>query len=340
MKRTRNLYPNIYEFDTLHRAYRRARRGKRHVHEVLEFERDLEGELIQLQNELIWRTYRTGSYHCFYVHEPKQRLVAALRFRDRVVQHALVEQLEPVYEARFIHDSYACRRGKGAHAGADRLQHWMRVEQRKHGRLYAFKADVAKYFANINHDALKRIIARKIGCTGTLAMCNEIIDSWGPGLPIGNLTSQLWANVYLNELDQFAKHQLRHRRYLRYMDDFCVLSHNKEDLHRTRRECEAFLADELKLSLNRKTQVFPIAARPVDFLGYRISPTHRKLRKRSIVKMRRELKRMQAMYRAGRMGLSDIRRRIASWLGHASHAQSYRTRAALLGRAVFKKETS
>lgn len=333
----RNIYPSVYAFDALHRAYLRARRGKRHTAEVLRFERDLEGELIQLQNELIWRTYRTGPYHTFYVHEPKRRLVAALPFRDRVVQHALIEQLEPIYEARYIHDSYACRRGKGAHAGADRLQYWMRVLQRNHGRIYALKADIRQYFASIDHDVLKRILARKIGCQATLDMCFEIIDSWSPGLPIGNLTSQLWANVYLNELDQFAKHELKARHYLRYMDDFCILHPDKTELHRMRRALGRFLADELKLQLNSKTQVFPVGPRAVDFLGYRIWPTHRKLRKRSIVRMARNLKRLQQLYAGGRIGLAAVQRHLASWLGHAQHADSYRTRKRLLAATAFRR---
>lgn len=337
MKRIKNLYENVYQFDTLHRAYLRARRVKRHVPEVLHFERDLEGELIQLQNELIWRTYRTGPYHTFYVHEPKRRLVAALAFRDRVVQHALVEQLEPIYEARFIDHSYACRNGKGAHAGADQLQHWMRVMQRNHGRMYALKADIRQYFASIDHDALKRILARKIGCPPTLELCFEIIDSWCPGLPIGNLTSQLWANVYLHELDLFAKHELRARHYLRYMDDFCILHPDKAVLNRMLAKTSDFLEAELCLDLNQKTQIFPIGPRAVDFLGYRIWPTHRKLRKRSIVRVRRRMKKLKQLYASGLVDLSKVKRHISSWLGHAQHADSYRTRRGILGAAVFKR---
>ena len=339
MKRFRNIYPQVYQFDALHRAYRRARRGKRNTRSVLDFERDLEGELIQLQNELVWSTYRTGAYHSFHIHEPKLRLVAALPFRDRVVQHALIEQLEPIYEARFIFDNYACRPGKGTHAGADRLQHWIRVMQRNQGKVYALKADIRQYFASIDHDALKGILARKIGCRDTLAMCSEIIESWHPGLPIGNLTSQLWANVYLNELDQFVKHELRARYYLRYMDDFCILAPCKSDLHRMHRACEEFLSDHLRLALNQKTQVFPVGPRPVDFLGYRIWQTHRKLRKRSIVRMRRQLRRLQRLYREGRIGLPDIRRHLASWLGHAQHAHSFNTRSGMLSEAIFKRQS-
>jgi len=337
MKRARNIYPRVYDFDALHRGYLKARRGKRHTNEVLRFERDLEGQLIHLQNELIWRTYRTSPYHSFHIYEPKKRLVAALPFRDRVVQHALIEQLDPIFEARYIYDSYACRRGKGSHAGADRLQHWLRVVQRNHGRVYALKADIRQYFASIDHNVLKRILARKIGCRATLDMCSEIIDSWAPGLPIGNLTSQLWANVYLNELDQFAKHQLKARRYLRYMDDFCVVHHDKGELHRMRRAIDRFLAAELKLHLNQKTQVFPVGPRAVDFLGYRIWPTHRKLRKNSVLRMSRRLRVAQDLYEDGKSSLAEIRAMLQSWMGHASHADSFNVRRRLLGGAVFRR---
>lgn len=334
MRTYKDLYPGVYAFDALHSAYRRARLGKRHNAEVLRFERNLEGELIELQNELIWSEYRTGPYRAFYVYEPKKRVVAALPFRDRVLQHSLVAQIEPIWEARFIHHSYACRPGRGMHAGADQAQAWLRAVQREHGRAYVLKADVSKYFASIDHDILLELLARHIACPRTLALCEEIIGTWSPGLPIGNLTSQLWANVYLHELDRFVKHELRARRYMRYMDDFAIVHHDKQALQRMRGEIEGFLAHRLRLRLNDKTQVFPVGqrhGRALDFLGYRIWPTHRRLRTTSARRMTRRMRWMQRAYARGEITLADVRQRIASWAGHAAGADTYRLRGIILG---------
>lgn len=344
-----NLFPQIYDFETLLAAYRRARRGKRDRHEVRRFEQDLEGNLIQLQNELIWGEYETGRYRCFMVEEPKRREVAALPFRDRVVQHALVSVTEPLWERRFIADSYACRPGRGTHRGADRAQAMLRQVKRQHGKVYALKADIAKYFASIDHGVLKQLLRRRIACRRTLALADSIIDSTdaghrpGVGLPIGNLTSQLWANVYLHELDEFVKHGLRERHYVRYMDDFVVIHHDKAHLHQVRAQIEAFLADALRLRTNSKTQVFPVGAiggRALDFLGYRIWPTHRKLRKSSISRITRTLRRFQRWYAAGRIALSRVRASVMSWLAHAAQANARGLVRYVLGRTTFTRKAT
>lgn len=340
MKSYSGLFEAVYPFDALHAAYRRARRGKRDRPEILRFERDLEGELIQLQNELIWGEYRTGPYRVFHVHEPKTRMVAALPFRDRVVQHSLVAVLEPIWEARFIHHSYACRAGRGMHAGADQAQQWLREVQRAHGRAYVLKADISQYFASVDRRLLLDILARRIRCDRTLALCNDILGSWSPGLPIGNLTSQLWANVYLHELDSHVKQALGVRRYMRYMDDFLVVHHDKAYLHDLRRSLTAWLHDRLGLRLNSKTQVFPVAARDgraLDFLGYRMWPTHRRLRKAAVRRMKRRLRYLQGAFARGDVGLADIRQRLDSFEGHASRADSYRIRAQLLADHPFQR---
>tara|TARA_R110002167_G_scaffold98718_11_gene259432 strand:+ start:5629 stop:6681 length:1053 start_codon:yes stop_codon:yes gene_type:complete len=340
-----NLYPRIYDFEHLYTSYLKARKGKRQAQEVIEYGARLEEELIQLQNELIWHRYQTGPYRSFRVYEPKERLVAALPFRDRVLQHALVAVIEPIWEARFIHDSYACRPGKGTHAGADRAEAFLRQVKRNHGQASALKADISKYFQNVDHAILRRLLARRIACRDTLALLDGIIDTWedgaGRGIPIGNLTSQLFANIYLHELDEFVKHQLRERYYIRYMDDFIIIHHDKDHLHRLRRLIEGFLWDHLRLTTNHKTQVFPvraIAGRPLDFLGYRIWPTHRKLRKDSVRRMKHRLRRMAADYAKGRISLGRINPRLQSWIGHAKHASTWRLRGKVLGSVAFKKE--
>lgn len=267
------------------------------------FSANLEEELITLQNELIWGAYRTGRYRRFAVYEPKTREIAALPFRDRVLHHALCNIIEPLFEKKFVRDSYACRAGKGTHAGSVRLVEFMRRAQRKWGKVYCLKADIAKYFPSIDHEVLKNIIERTIRCKKTLCLIEGIIDSNGGerGLPIGNLTSQLFANVYLNELDHLIKEEMKVKFYVRYMDDFVILHNDKRQLHQWKTEIEDFLKYKLRLDLNSKTSIFPVS-RGVDFIGYRTWATHKLLRKRSIIGMRRKLRRLINMYGEGRGG--------------------------------------
>jgi hypothetical protein len=272
------------------------------------------------------------------VFEPKRRLVAALPFRDRVVQHAIVSVIEPIWERCFISDSYACRPGKGTHRGADRAQYFLRVVKRNSGAVHVLKGDVAQYFPSIDHAVLKSIIREKIACRDTLALIDGIIDAaveaTPVGLPIGNLTSQLFANVYLHELDMFVKHVLREKYYLRYMDDFLVVHHDKRHLSAALERIEDFLRDRLRLRTNSKTQIFPVSVnngRALDFLGYRIWPTHRKLRKRSVRQQRKRMKRLAALRARGVITAAQARASICAWIAHARHADTYNLRKRLLG---------
>jgi retron-type reverse transcriptase len=340
-KTYKNLYPQVFEFSNLYNAYLLARRGKRYRKEVLVFTRDLEENLIQLQNELIWKSYKTGRYREFYVYEPKKRVVAALPFRDRVVQHALVSVIEPIWERRFIFDSYACRPGKGTHAGVNRAQRFMRAVKRRHGKVYVLKADISKYFSNIDHNILRRLLKKRIVCGDTLQLLGNIIESTPgqAGIPIVNLTSQLFANIYLHELDEYVKYTCRVRYYARYMDDFIIVHHDKAYLQNCRYELERFLWSRLRLRTNAKTQVFPVAlvrGRGLDFLGYKIWPSHKKIKKSSIKRMRKRLKKLQRDYAIGKIGLSAIKPRLMSWLGHAKHADAG-SGLHILTNAVFKR---
>lgn len=342
-----NLYSQVHSFEALHAAYLRARKGKREREEVQRFEQNLEENLFNLQNHLIWGSYRMGAYRPFHVYEPKERLVASLPFADRVVQHALVAVIEPIWESRFVADSYACRPRKGTHRGADRAQAMMRAIKREHGQVYALKADISKYFASIDHGVLRGLLRRRIACKRTLALLDAVIESAnqlnptpGVGVPIGNLTSQLFANIYLHELDEFAKHGLREKNYVRYVDDFVVLHHDKAHLQRVRAVIEAFLDRQLRLRTNQKTQVFPIGGtggRALDFLGYRIWPTHRRLRVCSIARIKRTLKKLQAGYSRGLVTLARVKQSVASWLAHAQAANTHGLRTWLLGGFVFAK---
>jgi len=339
MKTYGDLYPKIYDFENIHLAYLKARRNKRYKQEVLRFSARLEENLIDIQNRLIWKTYRPSRYKYFTIYEPKQRLIAALPFMDRVIHHALCNMIEPIFERSMIHDSYACRRGQGVLAGVLRTTRFLRDAGRRWGRVYCLKADVTKFFPSIDHEMLKKIIRRRIACPDTLGLIDTIIDSTETdrGLPIGSLTSQLWANVYLNELDHYVKETLRIQYYLRYMDDFVIFHHDKQRLAAILEEIIGFLDGILQLSLNGKTQIFPISPRCVDFLGYRIWPSHRLLRKANVRRVKRKFRKHARLYSQGLMSLETIRPGIASWLGHAKHADTWCLRKRIFDDLTFSR---
>lgn len=339
MKTYSGLYPQIYDFDNIHLAYLKARRSKRYKQEILRFSANLEENLIDIQNRLIWKMYRPSRYKYFTIYEPKQRLIAALPFMDRVVHHALCNLIEPIFEKSMIHDSYACRRGQGVLAGVLRTNRFIRDAGSRWGRVYCLKADITKFFPSIDHEILKRILRRRIACPDTLVLIDTIIDSTetDQGIPIGSLTSQLWANVYLNELDHFIKETLLIRYYIRYMDDFIIFHHDKHRLRVILEEIIGFLDGALRLTLNSKTQIFPIQPRCVDFLGYRIWPGHRLLRKANVRRVRRKFQKQARLYSQGLRSLETIRPGIASWLGHAKHADTWRLRRRIFDELVFIK---
>ena len=340
MKTYKNLYPKIYDFDNLHLAYLKARRCKRYRHDVLRFSANLEENLINIQNHLIWKTYRTGRYRFFTVYEPKERLIASLSFRDRVVHHALHNIIEPIFERSMIYDSYACRKEMGVLSGVQRTTRFLRDSTRRWGRVYCLKGDVKKYFPSVHHETLKQIIRKRIACPDTLEMIDRIIDSTGEevGMPIGNLTSQLFANVYLSELDHFVKEECGVKYYIRYMDDFVILYDDKRVLKNLLEDVEYYLRVALRLRLNDKTQIFPVGPRPIDFLGYRIFPEYRLLRKGNLRRTKRKLKKFARLYALGQISLLDVQPSIVSWIGHAQHADSWRVRNKILNNLIFTRE--
>lgn len=350
MKPTKNLYPEIYDFENLFRAWESAGAGKRFRDEVLMFENNLEANLIDIQNHLIYGTYECGRYRPFYIYEPKKRLIMALPFRDRVVQWAIYRQLFPIFDRQFIPDSYACRKGKGVHAAADRLQYWLRQTDRKPMRFYYLKLDISKYFYRVDHAVLLEILRRKIQDEPLLCLLEKIIncettafglpvgldpDACSPedrlynvGMPIGNLTSQMFANLYLNELDQFAKHTLKLHYYIRYMDDVIILHPDKAYLGEVKNEIEQFLNDVLHLQLNSKTAIRPCTM-GIDFVGFRIWATHRKLKKKTVKKIKRSVKNLAKLRAEGEIAEKTLKQAIASYKGILSHCDSYGLRREL-----------
>ncbi|MGE5584040.1 MAG: reverse transcriptase domain-containing protein [Bacillota bacterium] len=356
MKKLKGLYPKVYDFENLLEAYKKARKCKRFRDEVLAFTRNLEENLISIQNELIWKTYKVGRYREFFIFDPKKRLIMALPFRDRVVQWAIYRVLNPLLERRYISDSYACRVGYGTHRAADRLQYWLRYLARRYPRVYVLKLDISKYFYRVDHNVLMDILRRIVADEDLLWLLETIIRSEdtkfgiplgdhcfecqrvkGVGMPIGNLTSQMFANLYLNELDQYAKHVLRVRHYIRYMDDVIILHPDKKYLWQLKDEIGSFLEDRLHLVLNNKTTI-RTADQGVDFCGYRIWPTHRKLRKRTALKMKRRLKWLQRAYARGEVGFDEVNASVQSYLGLLKHCNSYNLRCKLFDALVFVRQ--
>lgn len=349
MKRVGNLYEQIYDFENLHQAYLEARKGKRYRDDVLKFTANLEENLIQIQNELIYGTYKVGRYREFYIYEPKKRLIMALPFKDRVVQWAIYRVLNPLYEPTFIEHSYACRVGKGTHKAAEKLQQWLKMVNKKPDKWYYLKLDISKYFYRVDQKVLIKIIARKVKDKDVLRLLWRVIRSENTsfglpitammdhndqrikdcGMPIGNLTSQLFANIYLNELDQFVKHGLKIRRYIRYMDDVIILHNDKKHLHKTLEDIRVFLEDNLHLQLNNKTAIRPVTL-GIEFVGYRMWNTHKKLKKQTASKMKKRLKWLMKEYREERVSLDKVKASLFSYLGILQHCNTYRLKRKVL----------
>ncbi|WP_166822424.1 reverse transcriptase domain-containing protein [Thalassoroseus pseudoceratinae] len=354
MKRHGNLWPTLTSFKHLLRSSEKAKRGKRFRPAVARYEFNLERELWKLREQLQKRTYRPGHYRSFYIYEPKKRLISAAPYRDRIVHHALTGVLEPIFEPTFISNSYACRKGKGTHAAVNRCQQFARRFR------YVFKADIRKFFPSMDHAILKEQVARKIKDPDVLWLSGLIIDGSNPqeevrdhfpgddlltpgerrrGIPIGNQTSQFFANVYLDPLDHFVKERLRFKGYVRYVDDFLLFSDDKRQLNEARQQISEFLI-QLRLKLHsRKNTIFPVEE-GIRFLGYRVFPTHRLLAKENVWRFVRRVRRMQAQYREGEIGLPEIKQRLMSWSGHARQADTHRLRTYLFDTIAFRRATA
>ena len=350
MKTYKNLYPKVWAWDNLYLAYRRARKGKRGRVPVANFEFFLEDNLVQLQEELRTKTYTPGPYHSFYIHEPKRRLISAAPFRDRVVHHALCQVIEPIFERRFIHDSYANRVGKGTHRALDRCTYFARRHP------YVLPCDVRQFFPSIDHAILKGILGRVIADRDVMWLVDRILESgigvlseeyemvYFPGddllavcrprgLPIGNLTSQFWANCYLNELDQFVKRELKCRAYLRYVDDFLLFADGKPTLWRWREEVIAFL-QTLRLTIHENRAHPRPVTEGIPFLGFLVFPTHRRLKRRKGIAFQRRLKRLAACCAAGELEYERLAASVQGWVNHVRYGDTWGLRRAMLNDIV------
>ncbi len=356
MRRSNGLWGEVVSWPNLRAAAREAAAGRRRRPSAAVFLAREDEELATLREGLLARTYRPGSYREFTVTDPKPRWISAAPFRDRVVHHALCRVIEPVMDRTLIADTCACRRGKGTHAAV----------LRAHGHLretaWCLRLDVLKYFPNVDHALLRRELVRHVKDEGVLWLCGTILDRSPPpppsappqffpgddlftaaerrrGLPVGNLTSQLWANLYLSPLDHFVTERLGLGRYVRYVDDILVFHERKEALRDARDSIGSFLAG-LRLRLHpRKTQIVP-CARGLPFLGFQLLPSHRRVAFEGKVRCRRRLRRLARAYAAGRIGRDDVNASWNAWVGHARWAATRRLRQRLLGEVLFRREVA
>lgn len=310
-KKHRNLIGEIASLPNLYRAYEKAARGKRYSYGHLQFRQHLGANLRLLSAAIADGSYRPSPPRVFWVNEPKRREISALPFADRVAQHALCNVIEPVFDRTFLPASYACRAGRGTHAAMMEAQALMR-----RGYTWWLKIDFSKYFASIDREILHGEIRRKVSCRATLALIESFLPASGRGLPIGNLTSQLFANVYGHILDRYMTHTLRLKAWLRYMDDTVIFAHSREALAVLQQGLEWFAQASMRLQLS-KWSIGHIS-RGLDWLGYRIWPTFKLLRRRSVTAAKRKIYR----YRATGDFVS-LDRFVASWRGHAQWANSH-----------------
>jgi len=344
------MYQQLCSWDHLLLAYRKAAKGKRGQPAVAAFEYRLEDNLLQLQRELQERSYRPGPYHSFYIHDPKRRLISAAPFRDRVVHHALCNLAEPLFERSFIFDSYANRVGKGTHRALDRAQSFLRRFR------YVLPCDVRQFFPSIDHLLLRRTLARKIedpgvrrlvdlilaGGAGVLA--DEYEMAWFPGddlsaasrprgLPIGNLTSQFWANCYLNPFDHFVKRTLGCKGYLRYVDDFLLFADDKATLLDWRAAVIDRLAG-LRLVLHEDAAWPRPVAEGLPFLGFTLYPGHRRLKRRRGIAFQRRLKQLARAHAGGALSRARLEASLRGWIDHVRRANTWHLRRSILSTVL------
>jgi retron-type reverse transcriptase len=345
------LWAQIIDFENLLKAAHQAQKGKRFRENVLAFNYDQEKELFTLQKELQTHTYRPGDYRTFQIRDPKPRLISAAPYRDRVVHHALCNIIMPILERSLIADTYANRTGYGTHRALRRFTQFARSSQ------YILQCDIRKYFPSIDHLILKNLIRRKIKCPDTLWLIDTIIDGSNEqepiiqyfpgddlltpiqrrrGLPIGNLTSQFFANFYLAGFDHFIKENLNIRKYLRYVDDFALFADDRQQLVEARPPIENYLAT-LRLKIHPiKSQLFQ-TCKGANFVGFRILPDRIRVRNDNLQRARDRLKQIQNDYAQGKVLLPKLIERLQSWEAHLKHGDTYRLRQKIFNYWVFSR---
>jgi len=325
-KTIRGVFSSSLTFEKLMEAHWRAKLNKPYKREILMFQIDLESNISNIYTNIKNKTYRVGKYKEFIIKIPKERLIKSLPYADRIIHQWYVEEfIKPFIVPRFINDSYACITNRGTHNAADKIQKYMRIMKRKYGKYYIVKCDIKKYFYSIDKEILYKIMKRYISDKDLLFLTyNLIFDEEGEekGIPIGNYTSQYFANIYLNELDYYIKENLKVKFYVRYMDDFVILLPTKQEAKYIFEKINCFLKENLELELNSKSRYYA-SEMGTDFCGYRIFETHRLLRVRSKKRMKMQIKNWHKKAAKGSMNEKKVTSKWKSWIAHSSHANSY-----------------
>ncbi len=316
-------------------AWREFRRGKRSKADVQQFEFNLEDNLFKIHRELATGAYTNEPYISFYITDPKLRHIHKASVRDRVVHQAVFRVLYPMFDTGFVFDSYSCRVGKGTHRAVTRLEQFLRQASHNNIRLvYALKCDIRKFFDSLDKDILFSLVKNKIADGRLLSLIGSIINSFetrlGKGLPLGNVTSQIFSNIYLNELDQFVKHKLKAKYYLRYCDDFVVVSNERDYLEGMIPKLNAFLGERLQLRLHEKKIIIRKYSEGVDFLGYVSLPHYRVLRTKTKRRMSKKLTRRRLELEQGLLNEPSFRQSLASYLGVLQHCCGFGLKQRLL----------
>ena len=338
-KKLDNLFEIITSVQNFDTAYRRTQLGPaKYKCQSLIFGRDLAVNLEALRKTVVSGEYQPGAYSRFMVYEPKEREIYAPKFVDKIVQHAVNNVLKEVYLPCYIRDSYACIDGRGTHRCVARLGHFLRRAKNEWGDdAHIVKMDIRKFFYTIDRGILKGLLRKKIKCSQTLCLLDRIIDSSpsAVGLPLGNLTSQLFANIYLNELDNYCKRVLRLPLYLRYADDAIAIAPDKGDAKAILHMVQVFVESKLNLNLHPdKSTIFPLR-QGVNAVGFKNHPTHHLLRNDCKKKIKRKLKSMPRLVKNRRMSRVKAEQMVNSWLGHARHGSSHKFIIFLLKRHSF-----
>ncbi len=333
MKAYKNLFGKISSIENLRLAFKKAKRGKASKWYVKKFEYNLQNELQKLKTELENQTYKPKPLARFVVRDPKTRVIFASAFKDRVVHHAICNIIEPIFEKVFICDTYANRKNRGVHAALKRFDQFKRKVS-QNGRLvknakdnnmvvgYVLKGDIKHYFQTIDHEVLLKIIRKKISDEKVLSLIRTILENYdqkipGKGVPLGNLTSQFLANVYLSELDYFVKQKLKANYYIRYVDDFIIFHRSKETLKSYRKEIENFLRSLMIKLHTEKTKILPLSG-GINFLGFKIF-YHYKL------PIKRNVQSFERKFCASKVQKIEIKS-LEGWFGYIMHGNTYRLR--------------
>ena len=329
MKIARALFDEMVSIEHLFHCWLEFKRGKKKRKDLQSFEGRIEDRLFHLKDELSTLSYRHGPYDHFYVTDPKQRRISKASVKDRLVHQIVYATLSPVFDKTFIFDSFSSRLGKGTHAGIARLRNLLQKASRNGKKpCYALKMDIKRFFDTVDHALLKTLLCRTICDTRMIHLVDTIIDSFHTdaphiGLPLGNVTSQLFANVYLNELDLYIKHQLREPYYLRYCDDFILLSNGEAHLKGLIDPIRGFLQDTLHLRLHPKKISLKKFTQGIDFLGYVLFPHYTRVRTKTKKRLKKRLQKTHEHYVSGHIAPTALNQCLQSYLGVLSHADEF-----------------